>query len=527
MASNSRAFTWVWAFTAAVAFILVCGYRVNNGDQEEHLPYVYALLDPSLYPNDPLVKTQTTEFTVRFYYAHIIAFFGQVFPIEGLVFFLYLLCLTAICAGISVLTKAWTRSTELSRLTPFFLVLFNGFTIGGNTLVDIQLTCTVPAVALGVWSLVYVQQGRPILGGLTAALSGLFQVLVGIQVGLMGLSWIVSDLTAERNVRGKGFLFFLIGFIPGLVPVLVPLLSSLQSDLGPMEAARYAWILFDVRNPHHYLPQVFPLVDFIKSAGLWLFALVLGFRTHKGLVVSRLLPVLSVFLLGALVYTIGFVNFQSHLIGMTQWYKASIWPCLIGFILLVSAVPWPLPWLRTLSKRWVMWTGLGFAVVLLLVAGNSLSLLPERISSRYEWGSRPISARERMHIWIRTHLPKAAVVLPPPDDDAFLCQAQRSTPVSYKAIVHSSGFMLNWYSRFCAVYGLEEMKTGQADPLLSRAVSNYERLRDEEVQSPVPIDYRLLMSTDSADFRQSKENIIHAESPYYLRPFKPVQNAAE
>jgi hypothetical protein len=35
------------------------------------------------------------------------------------------------------------------------------------------------------------------------------------------------------------------------------------------------------------------------------------------------------------------------------------------------------------------------------------------------------------------------------------------------------------------------------------------------------------MSTDSADFRQSKENIIHAEPPYYLRPFKPVQNAAE
>jgi hypothetical protein len=243
--------------------------------------------------------------------------------------------------------------------------------------------------------------------------------------------------------------------------------------------------------------------------------------------ISRFLPVLGVFLFGALVYNIGFVKYQSQLIGMTQWYKASIWPCLVGFILLVSITPWPGSLIGILSKRWVMWTGGGIAIVFLLLAGNSLFLLPERISSRYEWGRRPVGARERMHVWIRNHLPKTAVVLPPPDDDAFLCQAQRSIPVSYKAIVHTPGFMLNWYSRFCAVYGLKEMKTGQADPLLSRAVTNYGRLRDEEVRSPIPIDYRILMVTDSTSLKSWPENIIHAEPPYYLRRFNPAQNAPE
>ena len=39
----------------ALAFIAVYGYQFNNGDQEEHLPYVYKLLDSSLYPNDYLI----------------------------------------------------------------------------------------------------------------------------------------------------------------------------------------------------------------------------------------------------------------------------------------------------------------------------------------------------------------------------------------------------------------------------------------------------------------------------------------
>ncbi|MFM9057201.1 MAG: DUF6798 domain-containing protein, partial [Bacteroidota bacterium] len=503
------------------------GYRVNNGDQEEHLPYVYVLLDPDLYPEDPLVFTQATEFTVRFYYAHIISFLGHVFPVKSVVFCLYLLCLTSICAGIAALSKAWTRSPELSILTPFFLIPFNGFTIGGNTLVDIQLTCTVPAVALGVWCLVFVQQRRPFLAGLMAALAGLFQILVGIQVGIMGLAWMVFELSSERKIRVTGVLQFLMAFVPGLLPILLPMATNLQSDLSPIDSVRYGWILFDVRNPHHYLPQFFPMSDYIKSAGLWIVAAIVGLRTYKSLVFYRLLPVLGVFLLGALVYNIGFVNLKHQLIGMSQWYKASIWPFLVGFILLVSAFPWPTELLKIFSKRRLLWTGLGVAIFALLLTGNSSVYLPERLASRYEWGHRPIAARERMHGWIRNHLPKSAVVLPPPDDDAFLCQAQRSTPVSYKAIVHTSGFMLNWYSRFCAVYGLKEKETGTTDSLLIRAVSKYGHLLDEEVRSPIPIDYRMLVSTEPEYQKSMPENIIHAEPPYYLRRFIPAQNAAE
>ena len=52
----------------ATIFILVHGYQFNNGDQEEHLPYVYKLIDSNLYQNDYLVPLQTSQFSIRFYF---------------------------------------------------------------------------------------------------------------------------------------------------------------------------------------------------------------------------------------------------------------------------------------------------------------------------------------------------------------------------------------------------------------------------------------------------------------------------
>lgn len=43
---------WFFALVATVLFIGLNGYSFNYVDQEEHLPQVYKLFNPSLYPND-------------------------------------------------------------------------------------------------------------------------------------------------------------------------------------------------------------------------------------------------------------------------------------------------------------------------------------------------------------------------------------------------------------------------------------------------------------------------------------------
>ena len=52
----------------------------------EHLPYVYQLIDSNLYQNDYLVPLQTTQFTVRYYFAQLIRVGSYLLPIPTLVF---------------------------------------------------------------------------------------------------------------------------------------------------------------------------------------------------------------------------------------------------------------------------------------------------------------------------------------------------------------------------------------------------------------------------------------------------------
>ena len=57
-----------YAFFVAALFLFLKGYQFNTDDQAEHLPQVYQLLDPQLYPHDYYVNDANSVFTVRFYY---------------------------------------------------------------------------------------------------------------------------------------------------------------------------------------------------------------------------------------------------------------------------------------------------------------------------------------------------------------------------------------------------------------------------------------------------------------------------
>ncbi len=80
-----------WSLMITLLFIAINGYTVNCGDQEEHLPYVYKLLNPALYPSDYVVPVQTSIFTVRFYFAWLIYGLGLVFPVVPTIFLLHFL----------------------------------------------------------------------------------------------------------------------------------------------------------------------------------------------------------------------------------------------------------------------------------------------------------------------------------------------------------------------------------------------------------------------------------------------------
>jgi hypothetical protein len=92
-------------------------------------------------------------------------------------------------------------------------------------------------------------------------------------------------------------------------------------------------------------------------------------------------------------------------------------------------------------------------------------------------------------------------------------------PVGYKAIIHTPAFMLTWYPVFCNVYDVEA-DTGLTGNLMQQAVERYRTLPDNMVTSPVPIQYRLMDTTDVDRALWHGKKIVHSEPPYLLMEFR-------
>jgi hypothetical protein len=142
------------------------------------------------------------------------------------------------------------------------------------------------------------------------------------------------------------------------------------------------------------------------------------------------------------------------------------------------------------------------------------------LKSRYKTTFYADSDLGRMHRWIRENTPIDAVFLPCPDDDSFLCEAARSIPVGYKAIIHNKAFMLDWYERMQSVYDVSMIPGQCKQDVLPRALVRYASRTDEEINSPVPVDYRIVR-TDMQLGPGWERKLVHREGEYLLLRFEP------
>lgn len=223
---------------------------------------MYRLIDASLYQSDYIVPIQTSQFTVRFYFAYLIYYLSKLFTVEYAVLLVHFLSLMTINWAATSMAFRRSGSTWTLVLTPFFILLLNNLPVGGNALLDIQLTCSMPAIALGLAGLNQFDAGRINTGFLLAGLAACFQVLIGLHLGLLLLLCsIVLMKTLSLRKSLSGFLLFLLASSPMLLPIMI---RQFDNSIRYDEEA-YFNILFLFRNAHHYSPQCFDLNKIILS----------------------------------------------------------------------------------------------------------------------------------------------------------------------------------------------------------------------------------------------------------------------
>ncbi len=502
-----------FAFLLSIVFIWWHGYLFNTGDQAEHLPQVYAMLDPTLYPNDFFLSLYNQTFTVREYWVWLVYGVAIAIGVETGCFMLYLVCVYLTIYAWMLITRHITENAFAPFIVPVLLFfIFNSFTVGGNTLLVNSFVGTIPAEALASWAILFGLKNSPYKSAILLGIAGLFQLLVGLHVFIL-IS--IVQLTFVTNSRSffkfvKQYLVFGLVVSPMALPIFY---RQLFVPVSSEDLSVFYQTLYYQRAPWHYIPSLFSIKDYLRLIGLALLGLIAirKLRSNARLYEIKITGIVIIF--GCLLYEIALEWLGISSVGKWQWFKTTVWLNALSCVLIGGAIAQFAGLKEQVSRKGRLWN------IVFLVSGmtgllwltQTEILLPEKISNRYQIGNYKKTDLQKMHAWISDSTSKQSCFLIPPDNESFGCEAKRATPVNYKALVHEAFYFKAWREGMERYYKVDFEAVGN-NPVLPIAVSNYYAY---PINSTMDIEYQLC-NQKLMKHQWNKPNIVHQEGIWVL-----------
>lgn len=489
----------------AFAYVLYNGYLFNTGDQAEHLPQIYQKLNTQLYPNDFFLNYFNQTFTVRYYFVYLVYGFSLIFGVKASCLIIYFVCLYATIAGLYELANCFYSNQLKSWLAVVtYLFLFRHFTVGGNYFQDNILVGSSLAEVFCSWAFVYLFKNKYFFSGILCGLAALFQPLIGLQVAsIIGIVLLVNLLLVKQNnISIKNVFTYSLAFISIALFIFIPVfLTQLNANnANQMEANK---ILFEYRGALHYLPQLFPLKDYIFTGLFVLVALfALPYFTKKDK--SIFITIISVIIIVCIVFTVVLFLNPSNNLGKIQWYKTTVWLGIFCSILCVNFIP----------TKFIKSISIGiFSITFFYVIFISVTYFK---SGYIQINNKSVSTKT--HEWIKANTPINALFLSPPNDYSFNCEAQRSTAINYKAIVHETQYLLDWKLAMEKYYKIDFTKIEKLD-CLPAAVRGFNNI-DFTKYPYENIDYILVSKQPRLNANYNQTKVCYENEEYVVLKMK-------
>ena len=463
----------IFSVFLSLIYVLIFGYQFNSGDQSEHLPQVYQKLDPTLYPNDFFLKLYHQSFTVRFYWVEVVAFFSGFFPVSVVCFVMYILCLSLSMFACIRISELLFQNRWTSLFTVFFVfILFNRFTVGGNQLQGTIFVSSNLAEVFACFGILNFFKDRFNIAALLFALASIFQVLVGFQLWILFSAVLLFSL--NQNKFKQLFLFSII-YLFAAAPILFPLVRNQFFVATIFDEQLYYKVVYVYRTILHFKPTLFPITDYVKMLIL-IIPSIYFLYTLKSVYKRAFVVLFILILFGALVYTFLIDVLNINAIGKIQWFKTMVWLNLFCCLLLadwfVKQTGHFLKHFESLLNPYLL---TALSVLILMVVTGGKYLPSEKFKTRYQVGNYKQTDLQIVHDWVKENTPVDAVFLVSPLDDAFACEAQRSQPVNYKAVVHEPYYFKEWYRTMQEYYHVDFEKLGN-NTALAQAENHYQNL---------------------------------------------------
>ncbi|MCO5231081.1 MAG: hypothetical protein M9958_07995 [Chitinophagales bacterium] len=425
---------------SATIFLWAKGFIFNSADQVEPLVLVYKKLNPSLFQGDFYVESAKDIFTVRFYYIQLLAFLGKYFSLYNISLVLTFCCLFFSALGLVKIVRKLTDGRLEGYFAPFFvLFLFLEWTVGGNVLQYNLLIGSALAKALSIWAIYLLLQRRYFFSGFLVGLAGLFQVLVGLQIALI----VITFMLFIRNWNGvfRWGTTWLFCISPMLLPILYRQFSLPVTDV---DEKLFYTILYRFRNPEHYLPSLFSINSYIKISILMFVGNLALFIFLDRKLFYRFQLVNGIIVLGLIVYSMSIENFSLMSIGKIQWFKTTIGLNVIASLGLAIGLESVLRYFKQLNYPCLLGSLSIIFWALFLHFPSLADCLDKRTEDQKELSE--------VHKWVNIHTPIDALFVTYIDDESFMCEAKRSLTLSWNCMIHEPWFLLKWYKNFYQQY---------------------------------------------------------------------------
>ncbi len=464
-----------YALLITVLFLITKGYYFNSGDQADHLVPVYEKISLGTFKGDFFMDYQSGAFSIRQLYITGLYFLSFIGPLS-------FWCFLFNCIAIFSTILAWikisyllTQNVIVKYLAPVvvFLVLYN-FTVGGNNIMYGQFTCGVVAKGIVPWGILLFLQQKFIKSAVWLGLGTLFHPIVGLQLFLIFSAMIVYDF---KLLGWKNIILFMVIYILVSSPILYLNFKVQFFDSYIIDKNNYINIYYHFRNPHHYIPSYFPIIQWVKYILILAAMVAIAIKTNLD-IHNKLVQFVAIQSIGLIIYSLLIEGFDIYKFASIQWFKTTIWVVAfasVGICQWFSTFDFVVRcWAKLYSFFENSYLHLAIALVGLLFILNSKYIPITFLSDNFEIGNAPISELNSVHNWIKSNIPAHCIFIAPPSDYGFGCQTQLPSIINAKAIVHEPQYLHLWYQRFTTIYNtrLEDL---EGKSFVEKAEENYRK----------------------------------------------------
>ncbi len=463
-------------------FVLRFGYDWGTSDQDEFLPLLLHMAQPGLLASDAFVSMQQDTWSVRSAFVWLLhgLRFGVV-PLGAVVLVVYVLSWVTSALAIARLTTSYSTGTLAPLLSvPAVLLVTVHWAPGGNDIVYSMLVPEMVAWSLALWAAVKLTSAssRAVVSGLLCGLATWMHVLVGLQLGVVFLLWLMMDRSRRAHVVGFGVTWLLLSG-PPVYLVLA----------GVGLGAESTYILTHVRAPHHYLPGHVPVKDWLYFAALLtaaafsLYRYPEYFRTGKARPqLVQLVSITTMLLTGGLVLV---ALWPTGPWTAAQPFKLAV-PVRVLSVITISCLAG-----SELSRRLPVRLAHGLrrlvAPAALIVVVSSGILIA--LSSYWHDRALPFRSAERVQMYtlahrVRSETTPQAIVVVPPDWTGFQFASKRAQWVSFKAFPFEEDAVMRWKEQLERIgttvgdYRGMEWRSALATSYRTRATDAWRRVLD-------------------------------------------------